>query len=434
MDNDNKFKKIKYLLKGLFYTKINCYHKALYYYLKSIKYNLSPYKKKINYNKLIEENTDLILKKEKLSLKTVDVSKYPKKILILNSEIYDTGGHTELALRFAEVFHDKYPIYFYITNVFRRKDNTIAPEKSILIRKFVTDFYISLQKIDLDKKIIELYNYIIDNKITTINVNMHMNDVVSCACLYLIKKFTNINVIFWNHADHFYSLGTDYCNKIITRCKNGKSITPYLIDDNKVIQLPFLMCEKDYTCHENIRENLNIPKDAFLTLTGCGIGKLGDNYFNLIKKLLDENKKNYHILVTDCKPKKINKLRKKYKLDSERFIFQNTTPYFNDYINASNLYIDSFPQGSALTLVDCIKYSVPVAVKINKRFPTKSFEEYLYPNYELASETEDGLFNIVSNISNNLIFYNSMKNKVYNHFKMTYSLERTLPKYEELIK
>ena len=121
-------------------------------------------------------------------------------------------------------------------------------------------------------------------------------------------------------------------------------------------------------------------------------------------------------------------------MNLERFIFQSFTPYFDDYIKSSNLYIDSFPQGSALTLVDCIKYSIPVAVKINKKFPTKSFEEYLYPNYELASETEDGLYNIALRISTDLNFYNSMKNKVYNHFKMTYSLERTLPKYEELIK
>lgn len=434
MNNDSTIKKIKYLLKGLFYTEIGCYDSALYNFLKSINYNLSPYKKNINYNKLIEKNADLILKKENLSLKYVDVSKYPKKILILNSEIYDSGGHTEVALRYAECFCSKYPIYFYITNVFRRGDNEIAPVKSNLIKEMVSEFYMSSQNISLDKKIIELYNYILDKQITTINVNIHMSDVVSCACLYLIKKFTNINVIFWNHADHFYSLGTDYCDKIITRCKNGKSITPYLIDDNKVIQLPFLMCEKDYICHENIRENFNIPKDAFVTLTGCEMGKLGDGYFNLVRKLLDENKKIYHILVTNCKPENINGLRKKYKLDSERFIFQSFTPYFDDYINASNLYIDSFPQGSALTLVDCIKYSIPVAVKINKKSPTKSFEEYLYPNYELASETEDGLFSVVLNISNNLTFYNSMKDKVYNHFKSTYSTEYTLSKYEELIK
>lgn len=121
-------------------------------------------------------------------------------------------------------------------------------------------------------------------------------------------------------------------------------------------------------------------------------------------------------------------------MNLERFIFQSFTPYFDDYIKSSNLYIDSFPQGSALTLVDCIKYSVPVAVKINKKFPTKSFEEYLYPDYELASETEKGLFNIILNISKDLNLYNSMKDKVYNHFKVAYSLERTLPQYEELIK
>ena len=167
MSNDNTIKKIKYLLKGLFYTKIKCYDKALYNYQKSIKYNLSPYKKRINYNELIEKSADLILKNENLN--TVDVSNYPKKILILNSEIYDTGGHTELALRYAEVFHDKYPIYFYITNVFKRNDDEIAPEKSKIIRELVSEFYISSKEVNLDKKIIELYNYIIEKKITTIS-------------------------------------------------------------------------------------------------------------------------------------------------------------------------------------------------------------------------------------------------------------------------
>ena len=425
---------IKYLLRANFYALTKDYDNALYCYMKAIISDIKPTSKLIDYNLKIEKITDKICDDFCKKFKYIDIKTYEsKKILILCSEIYDFGGHTEIALNYINSFCGDYKILFYLTNIFHN-DEKFAAVKSQKIKTSVEDYYLSSSNTSYIEKIFELYNYIIENKITTINVNMHMNDVVACAVLYLVQKYTNINVIFWNHADHFYSLGTDYCDKLVTRCKNGQSITPYLINNKKVIQMPFLIAEKDYKCHDNIREKLNIPKDSFVTLTGCRISKLSDSYFSLIKKVLNENKNIYHILVTNCEPKIINKLQKKYKLNSERFILQNVTPYFDDYINASNLYIDSFPQGSALTLVDCIKYSVPVAVKINKEFPIKSFEEYLYPSYELASETEKGLFDIILNISNDLTFYKLMKSKVYDYFKNTYSLEHTLSKYEELIK
>ena len=42
-----------------------------------------------------------------------------------------------------------------------------------------------------------------------------------------------------------------------------------------------------------------------------------------------------------------------------------------------DFYVDSFPQGSALTLIDCIQMKKPVVIKINKQNKFKSFEENL---------------------------------------------------------
>ena len=402
--------------------------------MKLIKCDYKPNKKIINYDNIVANITDKLFAKKSFKFEFIDISNYSPKILILNSEIYDAGGHTECALRYIKTFNNDYPIYFYLTNVFCRNSDIGAPVKSQIIKENVKEYYESSADKRIDERIIELYKYILANKITTINVNIHENDVTACAILYLIKKYTNINIIFWNHADHFYSLGTNFADKILTRCKNGKPITPYLYKQNNALFLPFLIPEYKKEINDNLREELNIPNNAIITLTGCGIHKLGTRYFELIKQILDNNKNIYHVWVGNADEKIKTKLYKKYKLDSNRFIIKNITPDFNSYITMCDFYVDSFPQGSALTLIDCIQMKKPVVIKINKQNKFKSFEEYLYKNYELAASDEKEMLSMILKLAEDKTFYNQMQEKVYNHFQNTYSAKTTKSLYEELIK
>lgn len=52
----------------------------------------------------------------------------PNKLLVLNSEIYDMGGHTEAILHFVETFKNEYCIDFLITSLYN-SSKALAPVK-----------------------------------------------------------------------------------------------------------------------------------------------------------------------------------------------------------------------------------------------------------------------------------------------------------------
>lgn len=431
-------KRLSYKTKANFNESQKNYDGFLKYYMKYIKYDLLPYDKKQNYNKKILEIAEKIFEQKNIKLQKIEMDFKVSKILILNSEINDNGGHTEIALRYINAFKDDFPIYFYLTAL-RNSSIDTAPAKSQIIKENVYQYYESSDDLNFAQKVVELYNYIIENKITTINVNMHMDDVISCAALGLIKKYTNINIVFWNHGDHWYSLATDFADIIITRCKNNTAITPYLKNYKNVMSLPFLLKDDSSKIHSkeeifNKKSELNIPKNSFVTMTGCILDKVDKNYFNLVKKILEKNPSVYHIFICTMKNNKKRELKNFMGKNSNRFIILDFVSDFDFYIQLADLYIDSFPQGSALTLVDFIKHSKPVLIKINESESIRSFEEYLYDDYEYSCKTADEMYEKACKIINNKDEYAKISKKVKNHYDVFYNFEKIKSKHRVFIK
>lgn len=414
----------KHFLRAVISMSLGKYDITLDAFIKMIKHNLSPKNRIINYDNWIKYVTEKIIKEKNLQFQNIDVSNLPKKNCIICTELYDTGGHTELVVRDLQQHGKEYPIFVYLTNSFlREKEKMEQIEKSKIIKELAQDYYISDKNISMTDKVFELYNYIVDNKITNAVCMFHMQDAVSCAVLYLIKKYTNIEIDFCNHGDHHYSLGTTFADKIYTRVKNGHALTPYLKNNTKVVYGTFVL-DGNINHYDNElfiqkREELGIPKDAFITLTGCSLHKLCPDHFKMIHTMLEQNKNIHHIFICTMDEKKKQKLKKKYKLD-KRFIIIDYVPNFDFYIQLSDLYVDSFPQGGALTLVDYIKHSKPVIIKINKKEAIRSFEEYLYPNYEFAFDTSKGMLEGITKIANDKELYKQMQEKVHEHFLKTY--------------
>lgn len=429
-------RQLKYLIKIKFLK--NNHDKVLRTYMKLVKLDLTPTTKKLDYNFLITNVAEEIFERKKIKLEKIKIEFTKPKILILNSEIYDRGGHTEVAMRYIEAFKDEYLINFYLTTIGNLSNET-APSKSKHIKNIVNDYYESSDNLGFDEKVIELYHYVIDNKITTINVNMFMFDTVACAALGILKKYTNINIVFWNHGDHWYSLGTDFADVILTRIQNGQAITPYLKDKKNIIQPPFLESTNkinEYSKNDinKIKEELNIPIDAFVTMTGCELQKLNKAYFELVKNLLYQNKNLYHLFICTIKDEKKQEIKNKIGENSGRLIIIDFVPNFDFYIQLSDLYVDSFPQGSALTLVDCIKHSKPVVIKVNKKEPIRSFEEYLYKDYEFACETSKLMEERIYEMINDKIKYGQSSKKVRSFYCEKYDINKVKESYRQIIK
>ena len=384
-----------------------------------------PTKKILNYDERILNIAENFIKQEKGVLSPFSCKKNTHKIAILSSEIYDTGGHTELAIRYIEKNKSDEDIYFLLTAI-NQPAKISAPIKSKLIKNLVgNEKFVEFDSIpNFADKVLEIFEFITQNKFSTVKSNIHMHDAVGCAVLGLLHKFTNITIEFWNHGDHFFALGTSFADVIYSRTKNGQAISPYLKNNSKCKNGEFiiqydkskLLTKKEI---DEIRTQLNIPQDAFVTLTGCQIEKVGAKYFNLINTLLKKNTNIWHLFITPSLSYAEKILKKSFQ-NNPKVILISGTPEFEKYIQISDLYIDSFPQGAALTLIDCIKYKKPVLIKINKKEPIKSFEEYLYPNYDYAFETEKGMLNGILKLSTDKNAYQKTSENVWEFFKNKY--------------
>ncbi len=424
-----------FLFIAFFFYFCKKYDSALKYFSRSVKHNEPPNNKIINYNRLVEKTVDKLVEENNISFEKVDVSACNRKSLILATMIFDYGGHTELIINYLKYLHEKFDIYFYLTSISGVPSKSFAPVKSEIIKKYAKEYIEPEIKNTYIENIMNLYNYIINNKITSVDVLVSSYDVIASSVLYLLKKYTNVKILYLNHADHKYSIGICYADYLVTRVKDGKAIVPFLKDYKNLVSLPFLLDNKvkdyDKMLFSDFKSKYNIPDNSFITLTGCNKYKLGDEYFKLIKKILNYNSNIYHILVSSVSEKRKKQLFNKYNFPQNRFIILDFVSDFNFYIQLSDIYVDSFPQGSALTLVDCIKNSRPPVIRVNKDNPQKSFEEYLYNNYELNCYTTDEMYKKVIKLFENKDFYKDIQKEIRNYFIKTYNTDDAIKEYEK---
>ncbi len=436
-----------YRIKIFYFVFKKNYNKALKAFEKLIikdHMNLNRYRR-TNYDHLAMQIGEKIFKQNNLNLSKTIIEVEKPNILILCTEIYDFGGHTELAIRFIKAFNNSFHISFLLSGNGKSIKDT-ALKKSEIIKQNVKEFIDLSEQTKRAEKIIEIYNYIISSNISTIIVNIHMFDVVSTAVLGLIKKNTNINIIFWNHSDHNYSLATNFADTIITRTHEGKPITKYLINKKNAINFLFLEQTNDSSNYSNEKihlekEKIGISENNFVTLTGAPDGKIFSDskqpYLYLIKNLLEKNPNMKHIIVGSSYEKNkiiVNKIIGNQLLKDKRLIFVDSTPDFDFYIQLSDLYIDSFPQGSALTLIDCIRNSKPVVIKVNEKDLTKSFQMYLNNDYKYSCKTSEEMYEKINTLINDEHEYKKISKMVRNFYLERYSINNVKEQYFKLIK
>lgn len=443
------FRKIKSFIKARIYWIFGNYNKSIRYYetfFKDVR-DVESASLANFFDKEIENMSDILIKKSGFQFKELSESQGAKNkdILIISSELYDTGGHTELALRFIQSFKEDYNVHFLLTGL-HGADNFSTPKKQETIKQEAFSYYEVPNSVNYEEKFFLLCEYIKNNNFSTIIVNIHMFDVVAAMLLCAVKKGTGINILFINHADHFFSLATNFADYIFTRLEKGKPLLKYLSQHGNLKDFLFLERTNEKSCYSSQqiveeKQRLKIPEDSFITLTGAPDYKIFSDksqpYLKLIKKLLDKNSKMVHVIIGASYEKNkamIDKIIGENLVKQNRIIFLEPTPDFDFYICLSDLYIDSFPQGSALTLLDCSRNFIPTVVKVNKKYPTKSFQMYMPKDYEYACENTEEMFDKIIRLMTDKNEYDKISKEVREHYIKTYSIQAVKQKYMELIK
>lgn len=329
------------------------------------------------------------------------------RISFLVTQIFDCGGHSECVRQLVSNLSDTYEIKTFMTKLVTSFGS--APKKMNAIKQHSKIDGINAYDFNPQIAIDIVFNRIVEFAPKVIFVVIQPEDFLGAAVLALIKKYTNIKVIYFNHSSHFPALGFNFSDIVIVAMPSTHYIdkTYRKIDRHYLVDL---LCDKiediKYFSDEEIqkqRQELGIEKDGYCTMSGFSSYKIFEGekspYLDMIKRLLIREEKLKHVIISDFSTcKNIDQFFDDPKL-RERVII---LPFTNDYeilFQSCDVFIDSFPISSALTQIDLMKFKKPTVVKINRENALWSFDEYMPKDYpymfDNVEELEEGILRLL---------------------------------------
>lgn len=359
------------------------------------------------------------------------------KILFLATQLYDIGGHTKLLLNMISLFSGDTSTCLICTNSHGNASD-YAPLTIKKIKNTTCNYFEIDKNLDAIGRITAIQNMILRSRPTTIISFLHMDDSYAFIALDSLRRASNFDFIYLNHADHTFALGTYLADTILTRNKNGRPIAPYL-KNRKTIHLPFLLSNdqsqeefsadaKKMLCCKHM-----LPADSKISLSSGPKHKFTKNYFTFLKKLLRENVELHHILITNVTENEKESILKEMKEAAERIRILDFTTNFDAYVQISDIFVDSFDQGAALTLVDCMRLQTPIIARKNTKNPVLSFEDYLPPGYKYVATCDEQMLKMCSQLLNDDSAYKEAQKVCFDFFKITYASDKAKNAYKNLI-
>lgn len=355
----------------------------------------------------------------------------------------DMGGHTKCIRDLVKSLKNKYEQTLFFTQItacLRLAPRFLSEiEKMVqIVGKDTTLFLFNKEVQTFSDKIIKLAP-------KALLVYIHPDDVFAVGVLAYLKKTSNIKIIFFNHASHFPNLGMSFADIILECIPTTEKITKEKrhLTNTRLIGLQSLPAgETKYLSKSEInkiKNKLGISNNAFITMSGASSYKFfeeGDSaYFKMIKKLLEEEPRLVHIIISEFNNEQkriIKNIFKNSELEKNLKIIPYQTD-FDKYFQCADVFIDSFPISSALTQIDLMRNKVTSIVKINKERPEFSFHEYQMPNYPYMFEQVNDMKNAILELLHNKDKRKTIINANYDFWLKTYESNVVREKYINIL-
>lgn len=365
------------------------------------------------------------------------------RIAFLATEFGDMGGHTEVVKTLVSLLADKYEIGTFLVE----KDATYknAPKKIKMIEKHSQIFSADNNIIKINNVIENLFLKIIGYNPKVLFAFHHMDDIVSTSILYMLKKYTNIKVVYFNHGSHCPALGFSFADLIIEAMPTTHFVTKEYrgVDKCCILGLPNEnKNEIKYYSQEEIqaeREKLGLIEGNLFTLSGASSYKFFDNnfseYFEMIKWLLEIETSLKHIVITklnDSQKHIVNEIFINSKAKN-RLKFVDFTSNYDLLFQSCDVFIDSFPISSALTQIDLMKWKKPTVVKINNKNAMFSFHEYFPKDYQYKFDNIEDMKKGILKILYSKQEQQRVTDQLYEHYLQNFEGNKVKDKYIKII-
>ncbi|WP_170561576.1 glycosyltransferase [Ruegeria atlantica] len=200
-------------------------------------------------------------------------------------------------------------------------------------------------------------------------LHIHMHDIVP-SLAFGMPSFP-VPVIFYNHADHRFSVGMEVAHAVAETRSWGRVLTETRrgISNSKRLGIPLSIDETTSSTRQDFnRDQLSIPKEAKIAIASASQYKfqpfLDLNFFETIKKILRQNKQIWILLVgvseTFCRRQLID-------AGCDSFDLQRVIPIpacdeteFKSYLKAADVALDTLPENGCTAAMDYISNGLPV--------------------------------------------------------------------------
>ena len=321
-----------------------------------------------------------ILKNKKILPKNKNIN------LFIANRLAKSGGHTRLIKDYIDAFPEKNHVIL-ITDKIYRKDlefltKIIFSKKNVLVK-------VSTDK-DSENKVIWLQKNIIEISPDKIFLFNHYYDSAAVAAP---QPDMNISTYFIHHGDYLLSLGLflngskhidlhksiyKYCNKTL---RINNSFIPFCSMDQGAKKSKFMKDGYLITATVGERHKLEVPYFV--------------KYTDLIPNMLHKtNGKHIHIgMLSFWSLFKIKFNLIRFNVKQKQFIYLPWVPSIWDEMKFRNvdLYINSFPMGGGLSLVESMGAGIPSVIHCNNKaiFFSESASQMIYPERFEWNEPSD---------------------------------------------
>jgi hypothetical protein len=358
--------------------------------------------------KKIENDLSLIANK-KLQFKNINNS-FPKenkkKILHFFSEIYSQGGHTKVIFNWVKNDLDSNHFFLSTRQTYEKVKEISEKNYNYILKE--SDFYSVEGESNFLDKAQSIIDFLYKMNFSSVILHIHQDDVL--PNLIFSNKNFKFPVLFFNHADHQFWLGSTIADLYLIYRKS--SVNEYVEKRKIPIEKHFFLpipVEVSKSLIEN-KEIFNNKKKFKILSIGAGYKYNPNDEYDFFKEILKILNENNFVTFTIIGIEENNLLRDLYQ--HERLIlhpFMDVNKIYTFYQN-SDLYISGFPFPSHTALLEAAFFGVPFVLTYNPYEICKFFKKDSN-NYIEHPKTIKDWHKFIYKMINNESFYLEVKKK-----------------------
>ncbi len=342
------------------------------------------------------------------------------------TQAYVTGGHTRVVERWIDVSPET---QIHSVIILNQKDVTVPKRLEEVIKNkngTLTLFDKKLSDLNRALKLREIglhYQYII--------LHVHMDDPTALIA-FGTEKFTR-PIIYYNHADHLFSLGGSIADKFADlRTITSITRTRKLIKEPYMLGVPMENKTMATITKDSARKKLGIPLERKLIITGGSPQKyhtlMGRSLIPILENKVNSAENLYCIAIG---PTNTGDWKKVNVSTNGKIKAIGTVPYaegFLDYLAAADVVVDSWPMSGGTFLIDAISLKKTVISLAN---PMGQFD-YITKSQSYCKNISD-FSEKIDKILSNEEYANQLLEEITTNLNNDHCDQRWMKKLQKLI-